>query len=71
MVEPSISTVTGQLKLGQLVEPVPVPLPGSRQHHHQLRSGGWFVGLEYGDEHVRRWEAHAERARARRAGERA
>jgi DNA-binding MarR family transcriptional regulator len=109
----SISTAIRQLELGQLVERMPVP--GSRQHHYQLRSGGWtqilrsrvdrlrpgieaaefglsivgndrpnqrerlhelmdffdFVGMEYGQEHVRRWEAYAERARARRAGERA
>lgn len=108
----SISTVVRQLELGQLVERVPVP--GSRQHHYQLRSGGWahimrarvarlrpgieaatfglsivgddrpqqrerlyelmdffdFVGIEYGEEHVRRWEEYAEKARARRAGER-
>lgn len=108
----SISTVIRQLELGQLVERVPVP--GSRQHHYQLRSGGWaqilrsrvgrlrpgieaaafglsivgpdrpdqrerlyelmdffdFVGAEYGEDHVRRWEAYAERARARRAWER-
>lgn len=109
----SISTVIRQLELAQLVERVPVP--GSRQHHYQLRSGGWtqilrsrvhrlrpgleaaefglsivgpdrpdqrerlyelrdffdFLGVEYGEEHVRRWERHAERARDRRAGERA
>jgi DNA-binding transcriptional regulator GbsR (MarR family) len=35
----SISTVIRQLELGQLVERVPVP--GSRQHHYQLKSGGW------------------------------
>jgi len=108
----SISTVIRQLELGQLVERVPVP--GSRQHHYQLKSGGWaqilrarvarlkpgieaaefglsivgqdrphqrerlyelmdffdFVGVEYGEEHVRRWEAYAQRARAQRAGER-
>lgn len=106
----SISTVIRQLELGQLVERVPVP--GSRQHHYQLKPGGWaqimrarvarlrpgieaaefglsivdderpvqrerlyelmdffeFVGVEYGEEHVRRWEAYAEQARARRAG---
>ncbi|MGN9913908.1 GbsR/MarR family transcriptional regulator [Phytohabitans sp. LJ34] len=108
----SISTVIRQLELGQLVERV--PMPGSRQHHYQLKPGGWaqilrarvarlrpgieaaefglsivgkdrsvqrerlhelmdffdFVGVEYGEEHVRRWEEHAEKARARRAGER-
>lgn len=108
----SISTVIRQLELGQLVERVPVP--GSRQHHYRLSSGGWaqilrsrvarlrpgieaaefglsivgedrpqqrerlyelrdffdFVGVEYGDESVRRWEAYAQRARAARAGAR-
>jgi DNA-binding transcriptional regulator GbsR (MarR family) len=108
----SISTVIRQLELAQLVERVPVP--GSRQHHYQLKSGGWaqilrarvarlrpgieaaefglsivgedrpeqrerlhelmdffdFVGVEYGEEHVRRWEEYAKRARDRRAGER-
>ncbi|MDQ7910423.1 MarR family transcriptional regulator [Phytohabitans sp. ZYX-F-186] len=108
----SISTVIRQLELGQLVERVPVP--GSRQHHYQLRSGGWahilrarvarlrpgieaaqfgltivgddrpgqrerlyelmdffdFVGVEYGEEHVRRWEEYAKQGRDRRAGER-
>ncbi|GAA4461256.1 GbsR/MarR family transcriptional regulator [Phytohabitans houttuyneae] len=105
----SISTVIRQLELGQLVERVPVP--NTRQHHYQLRSGGWaqilrarvarlrpgieaarfglsvvgedrpqqrerlyelmdffdFVGVEYGEEHVHRWEAYAEQARSRRA----
>jgi DNA-binding MarR family transcriptional regulator len=35
----SISTVVRQLELAQMVERVSVP--GSRQHHYQLRSGGW------------------------------
>lgn len=35
----SISTVIRQLELGQMVERVPVP--NSRQHHYQLRPGGW------------------------------
>jgi DNA-binding MarR family transcriptional regulator len=35
----SVSTVVRQLELAQMVERVPVP--GSRQHHYQLRSGGW------------------------------
>src|SRR5262245_8851973 len=35
----SISTVVRQLEQAQMVERVPVP--GSRQHHYQLRSGGW------------------------------
>ncbi|HYN16588.1 MAG TPA: MarR family transcriptional regulator [Actinomycetes bacterium] len=35
----SISTVVRQLELAQMVERVAVP--GSRQHHYQLRSGGW------------------------------
>jgi DNA-binding transcriptional regulator GbsR (MarR family) len=35
----SISTVVRQLEQGQIVERVPVS--GSRQHHYQLRSGGW------------------------------
>ena len=35
----SISTVVRQLEQGQMVERVPVP--GTRQHHYQLRSGGW------------------------------
>jgi DNA-binding transcriptional regulator GbsR (MarR family) len=108
----SISTVIRQLELGQMVERVPVP--GSRQHHYQLKSGGWaqimrarvarlrpgieaaefglsivgedrprqrehlhelmdffdFVGVEYGEEHVRRWEAYARRVRAQRTGKR-
>ena len=108
----SISTVIRQLELGQMVERVPVP--GSRQHHYQLKSGGWaqimrarvarlkpgieaakfglsivgedrpeqrerlyelmdffdFVGVEYGEEHVHRWEKYARKARDARAGER-
>jgi DNA-binding transcriptional regulator GbsR (MarR family) len=107
----SISTVIRQLEFGQMVERVPVP--NSRQHHYQLKSGGWaqvlrarvarlrpgieaarfglsivgedrphqrerlhelmdffdFVGVEYGDDHVRHWEAYARQARARRAAE--
>ena len=35
----SVSTVVRQLEQGQMVERVPVP--GSRQHHYQLKSGGW------------------------------
>jgi DNA-binding MarR family transcriptional regulator len=35
----SVSTVVRQLTLAQMVERVPVP--GSRQHHYQLRTGGW------------------------------
>lgn len=35
----SISTVVRQLEQAQMVERVPVA--GSRQHHYQLRSGGW------------------------------
>lgn len=35
----SISTVTRQLELAQMVERVHVP--GSRQHHYRLKSGGW------------------------------
>jgi hypothetical protein len=35
----SISTVIRQLQAGQMVERF--PMPGSRQHHYQLRSGGW------------------------------
>jgi len=35
----SISTLIRQLELGQMVERVPVP--NSRQHHYQLKSGGW------------------------------
>jgi DNA-binding transcriptional regulator GbsR (MarR family) len=35
----SISTVVRQLEQAQMVERVPVP--GTRQHHYQLRSGGW------------------------------
>jgi DNA-binding transcriptional regulator GbsR (MarR family) len=107
----SISTVIRQLELGQMVERVPVA--NSRQHHYQLKSGGWaqvlrarvarlrpgieaaqfglsivgddrprqrdrlqelmdffdFVGVEYGEDHVRHWEAYARDARARRAAE--
>jgi len=35
----SISTDVRQLEQTQMVERVPVP--GSRQHHYQLKSGGW------------------------------
>lgn len=35
----SVSTVVRQLELAGMVERVPIP--GSRQHHYRLRSGGW------------------------------
>ncbi len=35
----SVSTVVRQLEQAQMVERVPVP--GSRQHHYEFRSGGW------------------------------
>jgi DNA-binding MarR family transcriptional regulator len=35
----SISTVVRQLEQAQMVERVPTS--GSRQHHYQIRSGGW------------------------------
>jgi DNA-binding transcriptional regulator GbsR (MarR family) len=35
----SVSTTVRQLEQAQMVERVPVP--GTRQHHYQLRSGGW------------------------------
>jgi DNA-binding MarR family transcriptional regulator len=35
----SISTVVRQLEQGQMVQRVPVA--GSRQHHYQLKPGGW------------------------------
>ena len=35
----SISTVVRQLEQAQMVERV--PFSGSRQHHYQVRSGGW------------------------------
>jgi DNA-binding MarR family transcriptional regulator len=36
----SVSTVVRQLEQAQMVERVP-PAPGSRQHHYEVRAGGW------------------------------
>lgn len=41
-----------------------------RERLYELVDFFEFVGVEYGEEHVRRWEEYAEKARARRAGER-
>ena len=35
----SVSTAVRQLEQAQMIERVPVP--GSRQHHYEFRSGGW------------------------------
>jgi DNA-binding MarR family transcriptional regulator len=35
----TISTISRQMQQGQMIERIPAP--GSRQHHYQLKSGGW------------------------------